>query len=311
MPNVSVCVPVSRLDTVNATIQSIIEQSYTDWELIVIGQGNRDDPHVKRIYDFVRSISRTEPRLQHIHIEEKGACRARNVSIQAAQGEIIAAIDDDAEAAPDWLETMVAYFRDHPDVPFVGGSVIKPPKIECGLAVCPSVEPSEKIYDPATMDRTPDGWNWIGCNFGIRKYLFEIIGYYDDYLGAGSVFPAADDTDLMLRIEAAGIKMGSTPRLVVNHTYGYRYGLKQFMRHQHNYSYANGGLAAKLTLAGDPRGEEWYRYDHEKRLTSWLKPLRPDRLVRGLYGWMIFNSAYQRCLSEFRVENNLLVPINV
>ena len=175
--------------------------------------------------------------------------------------------------------------------------------------MCPSVTPSESIYDPKILDRPPDGWNWLTCNVGLRRQIIEKIGPYDDYLGAGSIFPAAEDTDYLLRLESAGIKMGSTPRLVVNHTYGYRYGLNQFLKHQYNYSYGNGGLAAKQTLAGDPRGEEWYRYDLRMRLTSWLKPLRPDRLVRGLYGWSIFNSAYQRCLQDFKVENNLLIPV--
>ena len=308
MPHISVCVPVSRLDSANATIQSIIKQSFTDWELITVGQGDSDDPHVRKIIDLVGSISRNDPRVKYIHIEKPGACRAKNAAILSAQGDIIAEIDDDAEAALDWLETMVAYFSDHPDVDVVGGSVIKPFKKKRGLAVCPSVEPSEKIYDPATMDRTPEGWNWISCNLGLRRNVFEVIGYYDEYLGPGSVFPAADDTDLMLRIEAAGIKMGSTPRLVVNHTYGYRYGLNQFMKHQYNYSYGNGGLAAKQTLAGDPRGEEWYRYDRKMRLTSWLNPFRPDQFVRGMYGWRIFNAAYQRCMTDYQVEDNLLVP---
>ena len=309
MPYVSVCVPISRLDTVNATIQSIIEQSYTDWELIAVGQGDCDNPRVNKILDLVRSVSKNEPRVKYIHIEEAGACRAKNASIQAARGEVIAEIGDDAEAAPDWLETMVTYFSDHPDVYVVGGSVIKPTKVKRGLAVCPSVEPSEKVYDPGIMESPPDGWNLISCNLGLRKDVFKVIGYYDDYLGPGSVFPAADDTDLLLRMEAAGIKMGSTPRMVVNHTYGYRYGLKNFMKHQYNYSYGNGGLAAKRTLAGDPRGEEWYRYNRKMRLTSWLKPFRPDQFVRGMYGWGIFNSAYQRCLNNFRVEDNLLVPV--
>lgn len=308
-PYISVCVPVSRLDTVDATIQSIIKQSFPDWELIAVGQGDFDNPRVSKIYELVLSMSKHEPRLRYIHISDTGACRAKNASIQAARGNIIAEIDDDAEAAPDWLATMVAYFLNYPDVFVVGGSVIKPPKFKRGLAVCPSVEPLEKIYDPAIMDRPPDGWNWISCNLGLRKEVFEIIGYYDNYLGPGSVFPAADDTDLLLRIEAAGVKMGSTPKLVVNHTYGYRYGVKAFMKHQRNYAYGNGGLAAKLVLAGDSRGEDWYRYALMSRLKSWTKPVRPDRLVRGLYGWRIFYSAYQRCLREYRVEKNLLVPV--
>lgn len=307
MPKVSVCVPVSREDTLHATLTSILQQSWKDWELIAVGQGSLENPRVKSVYEIVHDFASKDSRIKYCHIDAAGASRAKNASIQAATGEIIAEIDDDAEAAPDWLEVMVTYLDAHPDIDLIGGSVIKPEKQYRGFAVCPAVEPDEVVYDPTTMDSPPEGWNWISCNVGIRREVFSRVGFYDDYLGPGSIFPAADDTDLLLRMEAAGIKMASSPRLVVYHTYGYRYGLRAFIKHQYNYGYGNGGMAAKLSLAGDPRGEEWYHYARKERLTGWTKPLRPHRLLRGAYGWFIFKQAYERCSQEFLVENNLLV----
>lgn len=308
MAKVSVCVPVSRVDTVHATLESILQQSWKDWELVAVGQGSFDHPNVRKVHEIVDGFASRDPRVKYCHIEASGASRAKNASIQAATGEIVAEIDDDAEAAPDWLEVMVEYLDGHPDIDLIGGSVLQPEKQRRGLAVCPALEPAEVVYDPSTMDGPPPGWNWISCNIGLRRSVFSRVGYYDDYLGPGSVFPAADDTDLLLRMEAAGIKMASSPRLVVYHTYGYRYGLRAFMKHQYNYGYGNGGMAAKLSLAGDPRGEEWYRYARKERLTGWMRPLRPHRFLRGLYGWYIFKQAYERCLREFRVDNQMLAP---
>ena len=50
------------------------------------------------------------------------------------------------------------------------------------------------------------------------------LGTFDECLGAGADFPAAEDTDYKLRLEAAGIRMLTTPRAAVVHTYGVRKG---------------------------------------------------------------------------------------
>ena len=132
---ISVCVPVSRPDTVNATIQSIRNQTWTDWELIAVGQGSSEIAGVNETRKIVNSISEEDERVRYIHINERGSSRAKNAAIRSAQGEIIAAIDDDAEASPDWLETMANYFSEHNEIDVLGGAVIRPPKMKRGLAV--------------------------------------------------------------------------------------------------------------------------------------------------------------------------------
>jgi glycosyltransferase involved in cell wall biosynthesis len=305
---VSICTPVSRPDTIRAFIQSILNQIWGEWELLAVGQGPLENPRVSLVRKIVEEISSTDNRVKYLHIDTPGCSRARNTAIREARGNILAAIDDDAEATPYWLQNMVKFFDEHPEIDFVGGSVIKPPKVKRGIGVCPSVEPVETVYDPKEMKEPPSGWDWIGCNIGMRRSVINKVGFYDDYLDPGSTFPAAGDTDFLLRLESSEIKMATIPSIVVHHTYGYRYGLRNFFRLQYNYAYGNGGLAAKLSLAGDPRGEEFYQYTRKERLTGWLRPLRPHRFLRGLYGWYIFKQAYERCLREFRVENQLLVP---
>jgi glycosyltransferase involved in cell wall biosynthesis len=305
---ISVCVPVSRVESILPLLQSIQRQTWKDWELVAVGQGTCENPRVKQVYEIIETAGASDKRIRYVHIDEAGATRAKNAAIRAASGSLIAEIDDDAEASANWLQTMVEYFHDKPEVDVLGGSVLKPVKTRPGIAVCPSVIPAEAVYHPFLMSQPPPGWNWISCNVGMRAEVFDRVGYYDDYLGPGSTFPAADDTDLLLRFEAAGIVMGSSPRLVVHHTYGYRYGLKAFTRHQYNYAYGNGGLAAKLVLAGDPRGKEWLDATRRDRLLGWLRPFRPHRFLRSFYGWSVFSAAYEYCLREFQVQKNLLAP---
>jgi len=306
---ISICVPTSRPDTVALTIQSILKQSWTHWELIAVGQG--DSAHERTVATKEAVLSSTnDERVHYVHTPEKGATRARNKAMMVATGEIFAFIDDDCEAHEDWLSTFVAYFERDPEIGLVGGAVIAPPKTGRGIGNCPTVSPTETIYEPEKMGYTPPtGWDWISCNVALRRDVAEKIGPWDDFLGPGTEFPAADDTDYLLRAEALNIKMATTPKALVTHTFGYRYN-QQLLKHLRNYSIANGGLAGKLTLMGDIRGESWLNATKRERLTGWLKPFRPHRFFRSLTGWLLFSKAYDYCLMKYQVENNLLHPLD-
>lgn len=304
---ISVCVPSSRPETVAETIQSIVAQSWSNWELIVIGQGNANEERTIATKEAIVNAS-DDSRVRYIHRLEKGATRARNTGMYAATGDIFAFIDDDCEAHPNWLSTLVSVFERDPEIGLVGGAVAAPPKKGRGLAKCPTVTPSETIYEPELMDGTPPpGWDWISCNVALKREVAERIGDWDEYLGPGTEFPAADDTDYLLRAEALNVKMATTPRAVVTHTYGYRYN-QQLIKHIRNYSYANGGLAGKLTMMGDPRGESWLTITKHDRLVGWLWPFRPDKGLRGFLGWRLFFKAYAHCMESYFVEDNLLQP---
>ncbi len=103
--------------------------------------------------------------------------------------------------------------------------------------------------------------------------------------------------------------MQATPRAVVHHTHGARTGLRAVLRHHRNYARGYGGLAGKLTLLGDPRGEAFVR----GTLRDWRRDLRdPRRLARApqhVRRWLHVARAYERCLRHYRVDDRgLLVP---
>lgn len=304
---VSVCVPTSRPDTVALTIQSILKQSWPDWELIAVGQGDPAHQQTQATEEAVTGATSDE-RVRYVHTPERGATRARNKAMAAATGDVFAFIDDDCEAHESWLAVLMACFEQDPGLGLVGGAVIAPPKTGRGIGRCPSVSPAETVYDPPAMSYTPPpGWEWISCNVAITRAAAEAIGPWDEYLGPGTEFPAADDTDYLLRAEALDIRMATTPRAIVYHTYGYRYN-RQLWKHSRNYAYANGGLAAKLTLMGDRRGAEWFAGARHDRLARWVRPFRPHRIVAGAIGWRIFSRAYAHCLQQYRADGQLLQP---
>jgi glycosyltransferase involved in cell wall biosynthesis len=305
-PLISVCVASVRSDTLPYTVESIRRQTLDRWELIIVGQG--DDMNLRA---YGESIRRQDSRVHYLHLTEKGCSLARNLAIRSAESDLVVTTDDDCEAREDWLATIVGCFEAEPATGVLGGALLKPIGSRRFLSTCPAVRPAETLYDPVTTGPPgPAGWGWVGANVAMRRDVIELAGVYDEQLGPGSPFPAGEDLDYLLRLERLGVRMRCTPRSVVFHTFGYRYGLKALLRQSRNYARGNGGLAGKLTLLGDPRGAEWVENTRGQCLDECLKPLRLHRLALNLWRLKIYQDAYRDCVRDFEidVERRLLRP---
>jgi glycosyltransferase involved in cell wall biosynthesis len=96
--------------TIDAAIRSIIWQSFTDWELILIDDGSRDDG-AARAAKFADSRIRIVP-----HPESRvPACR-RNEAVDLARGEFIAIMDADDICYPERLAVQVSVLRSNPGI---------------------------------------------------------------------------------------------------------------------------------------------------------------------------------------------------
>ena len=295
---ISVCVPATRPDTIGATVRAIRRQTWTDWELLVLGQGAEEPMHAA-----VVEAAAGDARVQHVHLSGRGLSLARNAALAHASGAVIAFTDDDCEPRDGWLASIGSAFRDDPELGLVGGAVVTPAALGW-LTTCPTVSPAEAVYDPAQAPRRPpQGWDWIGANFAIRRDVAQRLGRFDECLGAGADFPAAEDTDYKLRLEAAGVRMLTTPRATVVHTNGVRHGWKAMLNSQRNYATGNGGMAGKLTLMGDARGQEWLE-DTRRECRADLG--RPDRAFRSLRRLHYFTAAYNRCVDGYQVDDRCL-----
>ncbi|MBK8904161.1 MAG: glycosyltransferase family 2 protein [Anaerolineaceae bacterium] len=309
MTRLSIVIPAYRPDTLSTPISSLLNQNFRDWELLVVGQGNPEKERVSKVLTLAEDFSLRDSRIRYVHSDNEGHSYAVNAGIQSAQGEIVSLLDDDCEAQPDWLTTIIQYYDKNPQISLLGGSVI-PPKKEKWLGVCPNVNPGEVIYDPMLSNFTPpSNFNWIGANVSFKRDVALATGPFDEFIGSGTIFPAAGETDYMLRLEKRAVIMMTTPKVTVLHKHGYRYGYQAILKHTFNYAYGNGGLAGKLHLMGDPRGEEWKKHTIRRRLLSWLTHYRPYRLPFDIVRLKSFLAAYHRCISEYQTEGDLLKPI--
>jgi len=107
-PKVSVITPAYKAARyIGQAIESVQAQTLTDWEMIIVDDASPDETAevVKRYLD--------DPRIKLIRSERnRGECGARNLALEAAQGEWIAPLDADDWLAPERLEHLVRFAQD-------------------------------------------------------------------------------------------------------------------------------------------------------------------------------------------------------
>src|SRR5699024_435877 len=106
-PLVSVIIPSKDRATVLPTaVQSVLDQTYGRWELIVVDDGSRDQtPEVLAAFTG-------DPRVRVVtHETNRGVAAARNTGLEAATGAYIAYLDSDNTWEPDFLELMVRFVQ--------------------------------------------------------------------------------------------------------------------------------------------------------------------------------------------------------
>jgi glycosyltransferase involved in cell wall biosynthesis len=296
---ISVCIGSVRPLGLAAAIAAIERQSWTDWELIVVGQG--PDLALRAVGE---AATKRDRRVRYIHLDRRGVSLARNVAVGAATGDIIAITDDDCEAREDWLAVIAGCFSADPKVEVVGGAMIAPTDARRRLANCPEFIPSEALYDPiSSAGKPPAGWNWVTANVAFRPAVLARAGPFDECFGPGAIFRVGTDTEYKARLERLGVRMRSTPRAVVFHSSGCRYGMA-ILRRAVDYAWGNGALAGKLTLLGDPRGREWLETQRRELTVGWLRPPRPHRLPLSALRLWHFTRGYRRCVGDYRVDRS-------
>lgn len=114
MSTVSVITPShNSAQFISETIRSVLNQSFSDWEMIIV-----DDCSTDNSVEVIQSFVERDSRIKLIQLSENsGAAVARNRAIEAAQGRYIAFLDSDDKWLPHKLETQIQFMQDN-DVAF-------------------------------------------------------------------------------------------------------------------------------------------------------------------------------------------------
>lgn len=110
MPTVSIITPSYNCeDFLEETIQSVIQQTFQDWELIIV-----DDHSPDSSYALAQEFSKKDPRIIAIRLPENGgAAVARNTAIERANGRYIAFLDSDDLWKENKLERQIKFMQDN------------------------------------------------------------------------------------------------------------------------------------------------------------------------------------------------------
>jgi glycosyltransferase involved in cell wall biosynthesis len=112
-PLVSVILPTyNREGYLRRSIDSVIKQTYLNWELIIWDDGSTDDTE-----EVVKSYN--NPKIKYYFEENRGAYYARNKSIIISKGEYLAFLDSDDEWTDEKLVTQVDVLITHPAIDFI------------------------------------------------------------------------------------------------------------------------------------------------------------------------------------------------
>ncbi|AKG22498.1 glycosyltransferase family 2 protein [Calothrix sp. 336/3] len=165
-----------------AAIDSLLAQDFAaGFEVIVVDNGSSD-----RTRQVVESRL-SNPKLKYIYEPVLGLSVARNAGAQAAQGDILAYLDDDAVASPQWLRVLYNAYEQNAQLAIAGGKVtlifpegVSPPRwLSQGLAA------NLGAYDLGATQvyiENP-GLTPRGLNYSIRRCFLADIGGFDPNLG--------------------------------------------------------------------------------------------------------------------------------
>ena len=199
-PLVSVVVPAfNSADYIDEAIESVLSQTFQNFELIVVDDGSTDAT--------LDVLNRYAHCIQLVSQSNRGAAAARNAGVEIARGELIAFLDADDTFFPEKLAKQVALFERSPSLGMVVSgwelvtisgeriSSVKSwehrPQLDLETAV---------LFKPARPSATM-----------LRKKWFEQVGGFDNKLSS------AEDLDLLLRLMVAGCEATWLPEVMTSY----------------------------------------------------------------------------------------------
>jgi glycosyltransferase involved in cell wall biosynthesis len=196
MKKVSVIIPVYGAEKyIAATMQSVLEQTYKSFELLIIDDGS-PDKSIEVCQQF------TDPRIKIIRQQNRGLAGARNTGIRHAQGDYLAFLDADDLWLPEKLEKHVEHLENSPSVgvSFSCSAFIDETGKPLGLYQKPKLT---GITIPNLLCRNPIS---NGSAPVIRREVFEAIKFQDNLYGTvedfyfDDRFRASEDIECWFRI---------------------------------------------------------------------------------------------------------------
>ena len=193
-PLVSVIIPAFKVaDFIAETISSVLNQSVSNYEIIVINDGSPDTELLER------NMSPFAYSLTYIKQPNRGAGAARNAGLQLARGEFVAFLDGDDLWLPNFLEEQLRLIRSDGGFDMVYADAINLEGSTPSRTTNMDMNPSE---GPVTMEALVSGrCNVVTSSVVARRKTIVDVGLFDE------AFPNSQDFDLWLRLAKEGARI--------------------------------------------------------------------------------------------------------
>lgn len=179
-----------RADELDATLTGVTRQLRAEDSLIVVDSASRDATtmvDVARRHDVIL-----------VRLDLPGASRARNAGWQLADTDVVVFLDDTVVVTDGWLDALVEPLVRDPHLGFVAGRVEPIGAGNRWAPVAVHSHPAPRVVelgDPAPGD---------SASLAVRTAALREVGGFDERLGPGTWFAAADDLNLLDRILVCG-----------------------------------------------------------------------------------------------------------
>ncbi|MCW2615765.1 MAG: glycosyl transferase family 2 [Frankiales bacterium] len=232
-PLVSVVMPVrNEASSVVAAVTSVLEQTVSDIEVLVVDGSSTDDTA-----DKVRTLAAQHPRVRLLDNPDRTIPHALNVGRTAARGRYVARVDAHARVNSTYLERAVAELEQAPDVAAVGGVRIGVAATPTGRAVAAALSSpfgvGGSINHYATEKQDTDH-----ASFGVyRHQVLERVDGWDEQLLVN------EDVDIDHRILGSGHRIRFDPDMQI--FWQVRETLRDFGRQYRRYGRGKAGMVRK------------------------------------------------------------------
>jgi glycosyltransferase involved in cell wall biosynthesis len=201
MPTISVILSAyNSQKTISEAIESILQQTVEDFELILIDDGSTDTTS-----SILQEFASKDDRIKIITNEKNiGLTRSLNKGLQIARGEFIARMDADDISLPDRFEKQIRFFNEHPEINLLGGryTIIN----EHGE----TIGESDSIYQTDFLIR----WRMLYFNAFIHSTVMFRSQCLEHVSGYNESLQYAQDFDLWVRIMQHG-KAANLPDILI------------------------------------------------------------------------------------------------
>ncbi len=213
----------NREQYLGAAIDSLLAQTLASYEIIVVDNASTDGSA-----DIVKARLDNSPdscggsRVRYVYEPKLGLSIARNTGANEAKGQILAYLDDDAEASREWLAELVTVFDTQEKVAIAGGKItlIWPPQAQPPRWLSDELSGSLGAYDlgdeVAYIQRpslTPRG-----LNYAVRKQFLQDAGGFDPHLGRVGKNLLSNEEQQLTRIALdQGWQVAYVPTALVAH----------------------------------------------------------------------------------------------